>query len=346
MTAAILINNYNYGRYVGRAIESALAQSYRDCKVVVVDDGSTDESWQVMRSFGQRITAVRQDNGGQGAAYNTGWRHNDAECVLFLDADDLLDHDAIERGVRAMKGEPDDDQPIAMVSWTLRLIDRDGHAQGGVTPYLMHGGDVTPVIRRFGHYAGPPSSGNLYRSDAIAPLFPFDGSKWRRAADTVPFIGAPFAGRVKAIGTPLGSYRLHRPPRLGVFGNIDSSLREALLIAEHRRQSMVAMLRTRLGVELTGPFLPLPWMLRVRALSWRLDRAQHPFVDDDAQRIAALTRQVLAEWPGYKPLEKLLIRCWVTAALHLPRRLLQPMAATATSTSTKTAVRRLLGGTR
>lgn len=346
MTAAVLINNFNYGRYVGGAIESALAQTYRDCKVVVVDDGSTDDSWEVIRSFGKRIVALRQANAGQGAAYNAGWRHNDAEFVLFLDADDLLDPQAIEHGVAQMRGEPDAELPVATVSWTLRLIDRHGRELGGSTPYLMHGGDVRPVIHRFGHYAGPPASGNLYRSSAIAAMFPLDASQWRRAADTVPFIAAPFAGSVKALCTPLGSYRLHRRPRLGVFGNIDSSLRSALLITEHRRLSMAAMLRANLGIDLAGPFLPLPWMLRVRALSWRLDREQHPFADDNAQHISELTRQVLDEWPGYLPFEKFLISAWVKAALHLPRRLLQPIAATATSGTAKAAVKRLMGGAR
>lgn len=346
MTAAVLISNYNYGQYVGGAIESALAQTYRDCKVVVVDDGSTDNSWDVIRSFGPRIQAVRQDNGGQGAAYNTGWRHNDADFALFLDADDLLEPQAIERGVEAMRGEPGADQPVTMVCWPLRLIDRDGDAQGGSTPYLMHAGDVTPVIRRFGHYAGPPASGNLFRSRAVAPMFPMDANQWRRAADTVPFMAAPFAGSVKALCTPLGSYRLHRPPRLGVFGNVDSSMRSTLLIAEHRRLSVTQMLRTNMGIELPDTFLPLPWMLRVRALSWRLDREQHPFADDDALLIRTLTREVLDEWPGYLPLEKLLIKAWVTAALYLPRRLLEPMAATTTSSTVKAVVKRLLGGVR
>jgi hypothetical protein len=177
-------------------------------------------------------------------------------------------------------------------------------------------------------------------------VFPLDATQWRRAADTVPFIVAPFAGSVNAISTPLGAYRLHRQPRLGVFGNIDSSLRSALLIAEHRRCAMAAILRSQLGIELPGPFLPLPWMLRVRALSWRLDREQHPFAEDNAQLIIALTRQVLDEWPGYLPFERLLIKSWVRASLYLPRRLLQPMAATATSSTAKAAVKRLLGGAR
>jgi hypothetical protein len=352
MSVSILINNYNYARYVGRAIDSALAQSWRDCQIVVVDDGSTDDSWQEIQRFRGRVSMLRQDNGGQGAAYNAGWQHAEGEFVLFLDADDLLDPGAIEQAMKAVQRverDARDGRRVATVSWRMRTIDADGHRAGGFTPYLMHGGDVRPVIRRFGHYAGPPASGNLYRREAIAAAFPLHAPQWRRAADTVPFIFAPFhddASQVVALPHTLGSYRLHRKPRMGVFGNIDSTLRAALLIAENRRSAMVDMLRERIGVGLEGPFLPLPWTLRTRALSWRLDRASHPFIDDDAARILSLQRQSLREWPGYLPAEKLLMTTWVAAALHMPKSMLQSMAATATSGMAKAAVKRLMGGAR
>ena len=70
---SIVINNYNYGRFVGSAIESALEQSYSNTEVIVVDDGSTDTSREVIASFGDRIGAVLKANGGQASAYNAGF---------------------------------------------------------------------------------------------------------------------------------------------------------------------------------------------------------------------------------------------------------------------------------
>ena len=62
---SILINNYNYGRYLGVAIDSALAQTYGRVEVVVVDDGSTDDSREVITGFAERVVSVLKINGGQ-----------------------------------------------------------------------------------------------------------------------------------------------------------------------------------------------------------------------------------------------------------------------------------------
>src|SRR5919107_292807 len=81
---SIVINNYNYDRFLGRAIESALDQSYTLVEVVVVDDGSTDGSRQVMRRYSDRVVTVEQPNGGQAAAINAGFAACHGDLVVFL----------------------------------------------------------------------------------------------------------------------------------------------------------------------------------------------------------------------------------------------------------------------
>jgi glycosyltransferase involved in cell wall biosynthesis len=85
---SILINNYNYGRYLGDAIESALNQTYRHAEVIVVDDGSTDNSREVIASFGSRVISVPKVNGGQASAFNAGFATSRGNIICFLDADD------------------------------------------------------------------------------------------------------------------------------------------------------------------------------------------------------------------------------------------------------------------
>src|SRR4051812_16040279 len=88
--ASIIINNYNYGHFLRDAIDSALAQTYPCTEVIVVDDGSTDDSREVIAGYGQRVTAVFKENGGQASAFNAGFAASRGEVVVFLDADDTL----------------------------------------------------------------------------------------------------------------------------------------------------------------------------------------------------------------------------------------------------------------
>ena len=72
---SIVIDNFNYARFVGAAIDSALAQSYAPVEVVVVDDGSTDHSREVISSYADRVSAIFKPNGGHASAFNAGvWR--------------------------------------------------------------------------------------------------------------------------------------------------------------------------------------------------------------------------------------------------------------------------------
>src|SRR5258708_23497185 len=85
---SILINNYNYGRFLTNAIDSALAQTYQRIEVVIVDDGSTDNSREIISSYGDRIIPVLKENGGQASAFNAGVEASRGEILSFLDADD------------------------------------------------------------------------------------------------------------------------------------------------------------------------------------------------------------------------------------------------------------------
>ena len=87
---SILINNYNYGRFLREAIDSALNQTYPHVEVVVVDDGSTDESRDIIASYGDRIKSILKENGGQASAFNAGFINSRGGIVCFLDSDDIF----------------------------------------------------------------------------------------------------------------------------------------------------------------------------------------------------------------------------------------------------------------
>ncbi|MGC4083750.1 MAG: glycosyltransferase family A protein [Vicinamibacterales bacterium] len=99
---SIVVLNYNYGRYLTEAVESALSQTYPAIEVVVVDDGSTDESAEVLARYEGRVTICRKRNGGMVSAMNRGFAESRGDVIVFLDADDFLLPDAVAVHVAAL----------------------------------------------------------------------------------------------------------------------------------------------------------------------------------------------------------------------------------------------------
>ncbi|MEM9774903.1 MAG: glycosyltransferase [Chloroflexota bacterium] len=88
---SVIIPNYNHARYLPDAIDSILAQSYQNFEIIVVDDGSKDNSREVGATYKDQITYIYQDNAGLSAARNTGLRHAHGEFIGLLDADDMYE---------------------------------------------------------------------------------------------------------------------------------------------------------------------------------------------------------------------------------------------------------------
>ncbi|HEX3110532.1 MAG TPA: glycosyltransferase family A protein, partial [Thermoanaerobaculia bacterium] len=88
-SVSVVIPSYNYARYLGEAIDSALGQTLPPLEVIVVDDGSTDDTPAVLAAYGDRIRVLRQKNAGVAVARNSGIAAARGECVAFLDADDV-----------------------------------------------------------------------------------------------------------------------------------------------------------------------------------------------------------------------------------------------------------------
>src|SRR5829696_1766997 len=118
---SVVIPCYNQAHYLGEAIESVLAQSYPYIEIVVIDDGSTDNTSKVAGSY-SGVCCIRQDNQGLSAARNTGLRHSEGEYVVFLDADDRLLPEALQAGIECLQTNPE----CAVTFGHYRLIASDG----------------------------------------------------------------------------------------------------------------------------------------------------------------------------------------------------------------------------
>jgi glycosyltransferase involved in cell wall biosynthesis len=119
---SVVIPAYNAGPYLKEAIESALAQTYPPHEVVVIDDGSTDNTADIARSFGWPVRLFQQPNSGLSAARNRGIREATGDWVALLDADDAFLPDKLALQVRAIENDP----KVLLVYTGARVLFQDG----------------------------------------------------------------------------------------------------------------------------------------------------------------------------------------------------------------------------
>ncbi|WP_406857094.1 glycosyltransferase [Alsobacter sp. KACC 23698] len=119
---SVIIPCFNGAPFVQEAVESVLRQSHPRIEIIVIDDGSTDDSWAVIRAYEDRVTAIRQDNRGLPAARNRGLASAKGDYALFLDCDDVIAPDAVEGLAAAAAGRAD---VLACCTWRS-LVSRQG----------------------------------------------------------------------------------------------------------------------------------------------------------------------------------------------------------------------------
>jgi glycosyltransferase involved in cell wall biosynthesis len=206
-SASIVINNRDYGRFLSQAIESALAQSWPETEVIVVDDGSRDGSREVIARYRGRVEVILKENGGQASAFNAGFDISSGDVVVFLDADDALCPSAIERALAAF-GEQD----VVKVHWPLDVIDENGRRTGQRYPDSpLPDGDRRAALLRAGPTTelSPPTSGNAWARTFLDAVLPMPEALYHISADKYLMELAPFFGTLRALHDPLSLYRRH-----------------------------------------------------------------------------------------------------------------------------------------
>ena len=120
---SIVISCYNRKDFIAETLNSCLCQTFRDFEIVIVDDGSTDNSLSIIKPYTMlpNVTVIRQQNGGPGSARNRGILNAKGKYILILDSDDILRNDHLQLMVDAMDNRED----LIVTSW-LRLLREDG----------------------------------------------------------------------------------------------------------------------------------------------------------------------------------------------------------------------------
>lgn len=276
----VLIPNYNYARYLARAVDSAIALDYSPKEIIVVDDGSTDGSREILADYEKQgaIRAVLQENAGQPAALNTGFKHVRGELVYVLDSDDVVSPHMMARVMSVWR------PGMSKVQFCLESIDENGALIGSVFPNFPE--DSTPdMLRRAvletGEYQSPPTSGNVYAKSYLERLFPLDPQRFRYSDGPMNAV-APLYGEVEAIPEALGQYRMHGANQWGrrefdptVYTRaVAHNLAIDLYIAEHARALGVAF-RPELSDR-------APWAMQYRMASIKLGPERHPIPETTA----------------------------------------------------------------
>lgn len=210
---SVIISNYNYGLYLAQAIESVLAQTYQNFELIVVDDGSKDNSREVIEFYQGCLAAIFQKNGGQGAALSAGIIQSQGEIICFLDADDYFHPDKLAKVVTAFRAHPQ----WVQIAHCWLSVDRDGVVTNSTLKSLSQG-NVRELLLQRGKYAWAPTSGLSYRREALLQVMPIPPRP--RAADTYLTATVPFYGEVGSIAETLMYYRLHGDNRRAHSDNI------------------------------------------------------------------------------------------------------------------------------
>ncbi|MFH1136654.1 MAG: glycosyltransferase [Pseudomonadota bacterium] len=137
---SVVIPVYNRPEPAARAVESVLAQTHGDFELIVVDDGSTDGTWEVLRSFGDRIKALRRPRRGVSAARNAGLAASTGSLIAFLDSDDYWAPEKLSAQELFFR-----ENPQALICQTEEIWIRDGRR---VNPKKRHGKPSGQVFYR------------------------------------------------------------------------------------------------------------------------------------------------------------------------------------------------------
>jgi glycosyltransferase involved in cell wall biosynthesis len=209
---SIIINNYNYARFLPAAIESALGQSYRHKEILVVDDGSTDGSQEIILRQVSRIVPILKENGGQGSALNAGVAKSRGEIICFLDSDDFWHQEKVAKVVEVVNREGGDSRPM-LVHHLLEILDQ---STGEVTGQIIGDTHKSPLnlydhARRYRFIpfvTGPQSSISINRALANL-LFPLPEHRGFISNDNFMVYGALLIAELHSLNASLGCYRVH-----------------------------------------------------------------------------------------------------------------------------------------
>lgn len=197
---SVILTNYNYGRFLTEALDSVLSQTVPADEVIVVDDGSTDESYDILDAYAKNYSVIRpvyQVNQGQGSAMNRGFRESKGNVILLMDSDDIWYSEKIEQVLYHIRN-------CGFVQHNLTFKNR-------LYRSFLINSDHREYMLRFGMYDFfVPTSGLCFRREVLENVFPLpEDDILRICADAYITRLVLYHSEMTTIKHSLGVYRVH-----------------------------------------------------------------------------------------------------------------------------------------
>lgn len=343
LSVDVVVDNYNYGQYLPAAIASARAQTHPRVRVIVVDDGSSDDSRAVLEGLGDEVTVVLKENGGQASALNAGFELCEGDVVIFLDADDTLEPTAAAAAAAVFAADPE----AVKVQFRTEVIDAEGKRTGRIKPaehLPLPGGDV-----RAAELAYPfdlvwmATSANAFRSTALRRIMPMPEEPFRSCADWYLVHLTALLGRVVSLQQVLGCYRLH--------GANNYEPQNADLDLDHIRETIRYSDATAEELLELATELDLPHPRRIlsladlanRMISVRLAPESHPRPEDRAGELLRAAWGAVRRRDNVGLAMKAMFVAWFAAMAVAPRAPARRLAVLFLFPERRPGLNRILG---
>ena len=315
MGLSIVVSSFNYGRYLRTAIDSALAQACDHLQVVVVDDGSVDDSIDIIKSYGNRIEALFQTNQGQIKSCAAGLKRCRYDIVIFLDSDDRLEPFAAQEIMALWTPS------TVKVQYALQAIDQEGMPVNTIFPKYPHG--LTPAtiraeLFRAGVYPATTTSGTAFARTFLEQVMPIPDDYDCDIDDGLNAV-APLYGDVQTLREPLGQYRVHER-NTSAHSQLTAERFERYTEDSRERARYLADSCKRLGYDLADNFIENDlafWESRLAAAVLKPERRLHLLLPT----LRAAFGSILD--PG----QRVMHAAWATALTLAPRPLARRLLA-------------------
>jgi hypothetical protein len=340
----VVINNHDYGDFLEASIASARAQTHDRVRTIVVDDGSTDGSREILAHQDPEVAVILKESGGQASAINAGMAESEGDVVIFLDADDVLRPETAARAAAVFAA----DEEVSKVQFRMETIDAEGRPTGEPMPaphLKMPSGDL-----RAAELAHPydlvwmATSGNAFRAEAVRRILPIPERAYpRTGADWYLVHLTALLGRVVSRDEVGAGYRVH--------GRNDYARENAALDLDHVRYAVefadatsreLLRLAADLGQAHPDRILSVADLAN-RMTSLRLDLAGHPIATDSAFGLLRDSVEACRRRDDASPLMKVGFVAWFAAMAVAPRGLAQRLAELFMFPARRRSLNRLLG---